>query len=551
MKNPTLLACAFALLLASFSSPGTLYGQRLKDKRIRFPYVSFPEKKLPENFLTYSVNMYGSAMVEGGSNSESAGNRIYMDAFKRVSPYGDKGGGHLRIVVNTGAVIQGTPEFKSQKNTTKDSKTGKETVTYTYWYAVPYSAGPSFQIFDPEGNVLESGGGALSEVKNTQSYSNSNDLTKNYATLLNGLRKSYAAEVTNNMIGRVNGVLAKKYDFRKTYDTPELYLLVNHDTEDDYERYFDQLEQECKRLDAAAPTDSFQAAFKGALDFYKKEAEVNAKGDKKMARVYEAANFNAALLSYYLGDFETAVRYAQRVLDQEEGKHRKAKEIVDGVAEIKKQMEFHKIYSMHYSRDLSNAMAPAAMKALEIAKEEEAAANNTLGGSILLKGQTIEGIFKSEKSAADFDFSENGNTKFVASADNKAYSLSSADIEAFKIGDRQFVRIMFATCIKGKTPAALQIMEEVYSSDKIKLYKHYPTTGATTDGKIEFALKKNAEAEPVSLYDTRFLLLKKGLANYFADCADLKELCEQGEITNDQEGLLKAVRIYAEVCKAP
>jgi hypothetical protein len=123
------------------------------------------------------------------------------------------------------------------------------------------------------------------------------------------------------------------------------------------------------------------------------------------------------------------------------------------------------------------------------------------------------------------------------------------EITAFSIGDRTFVKRTFTPCAKGKANPATHVMEEIYNSEKIVLYKYYPSGGALSDAKTEFAFKKKAEDNPVSLYDTQFLILKKGLANYFTDCADLKAMCEEGGIENEQESLLKAARIYSEVCQ--
>ena len=75
----------FLLLVATLLA-GTAFGQRLKDKRAKITYVSLPEKKLPESYTTYSVAVYGSTMVEGGWNADSAEKSINMDVqrFARV-----------------------------------------------------------------------------------------------------------------------------------------------------------------------------------------------------------------------------------------------------------------------------------------------------------------------------------------------------------------------------------------------------------------------------------------------------------------------------------
>jgi len=158
----TILPIIFLLFTSS------LFGQRLKDKRAKFSYVTLPSEKLPDNYNTYSVNVYGRALVVGGSNSDAAGKSITMDGFKKVAHHGRDGGGHLRVVVNTGSVSEGRASIKSRKETKTDSKTKKTTTTYYYWYELPYSAGPTYTIYDPEGNVLDSGGKGYSDTEKTR-----------------------------------------------------------------------------------------------------------------------------------------------------------------------------------------------------------------------------------------------------------------------------------------------------------------------------------------------------------------------------------------------
>jgi hypothetical protein len=103
----------FLLLLAICATAASpLFGQRLKDKRAQINYVALPAKTLPADYTTYSVRVHGGSIAESGSNSQGLANQIVMDGFKRVNH--DDGGGHLRIVVNTGYVSMGRAEYKSK-----------------------------------------------------------------------------------------------------------------------------------------------------------------------------------------------------------------------------------------------------------------------------------------------------------------------------------------------------------------------------------------------------------------------------------------------------
>ena len=539
------------LSLAFLFFASSLFGQKIKDKRVRITYVSLPSEKLPDTHKTYSVSVYGSNLSTAGMSAKGAANAIKMDGFKRVADEGPNGGGHLRVVVYTGYTSQGRADFQSKKSVKKNKETGKETVTYSYWYDVPLSSSPSFKIIDPAGNILQQGSLNMSETKKTKTYSSSSTLRKNYQGLVSGLRKAYAKEAVDKIVSKARGVLKGKYDFNKKSEAEQIYLVKKHDSEDGFTKYYDQINEEWHKLDAATSTDVLKEKFGDALAFYEKQAEMNPGGDKKLKRVFKAANYNAAVLNLYLDDFEEAVRYANRVIAQDDdGKDRRAENIIKSVQSIKKKMDLHGVTTMHYVRDLSDAAPPSVLQAIELEKEELKENNDLLEGHIIINGEKVTGTFASDKEAEELNFGKNGNTSFMVQegAEKKEYDLTSSEISAFTIGDRSFTKVKYAPCAKGKTDPSDCILEEIYTSDKITLLKYYPDGGALADEKPEYALKKAADASPVSLYDTQFLMLKKGLSKYFADCPDLASMCEEGEFKNDEESLLKAARIYAEVC---
>ena len=214
-------------------------------------------------------------------------------------------------------------------------------------------------------------------------------------------------------------------------------------------------------------------------------------------------------------------------------------------------MELHGINSMHYIRDLSNAKAPAKVKEFEEEKEELESANNSLAGAITLNGKEVKGSVMQAKDSEEMVFGEKGNTKFTVETDGKIkeYDLTSEEISGFTLGERKFIKTRFSPSAKGESEAVMSILEEIYTSDKITLYKYYSSSGVMADEKTEFAFKKANDEFPLSLYDTRFLLWKKGIAKYFEDCGDLKDMCAAGEIKMNKDDLLKAARIYSELCE--
>jgi tetratricopeptide (TPR) repeat protein len=518
----------------------------MKDKRVDIKYVSLPTDKLPPDYLTYSVSVYGHNLYAAGLSAESVGSVISMNGFKRVE--GDEFG-HLRISINTGSTTCGRPAFKSKTTTTKNDK-GVETKTTTYWYEMTCSSGTSYKISDPESSVLASGSNSHSNTLKTSEFSSSSSMNNQYESLISGLRSGFEKDVAMSAARIAQAVLVKKYDFAYTRDDPQFYFIKKHPAEDEFEANLEKTIDIFKNMSAATPSSEGLEKMEPIIAFWKKYGEKDPGADKDLMDVYIACNSNLANTYYYLDQFDEAERYATRVLKVDQ-KDKRTSRLLEQMAKTRELMNFHDIHTMHYSRDLTSALPPSKVKAIEEEKEEIKEENNSLAGLLILKGDSLKGFFVRSKDQSEFMFGPNGNTKFILDTPNaiKEHDITSPEVSEFSIGDRNFKKINFSPSAKGKTEPSLQILEELYNSDKIKLYKYYPVSGVLSNEQYEFAFQKPGDLNPISLMDTKFLLWEKGLAAYFSDCEDLKAMCLSGSFKMEEDDLLKAARIYSEVCQ--
>ncbi len=548
MKNNFIMKANLLLLLFVGIFVHASFAQKLKDKRIGFSYVKLPSDRLPEDFMTYSVSVYGRNIPDGGFSANGLAKGIKMNSFKRLD--GSPGNhGHLRVSVQTGYTTAGSPDFKSRTDTKKD-KEGNETKTTYYWYEFPFSSSGSYKIVDPTGKNLASGNTGSSRTMKTSETTNSAALRKAYSKHKSEQRKAFARSAANNSVTKASNALIGKYDFHHDKVWHQIYWIKKHSTETNFVKYFDLTKKVFAAAKAGTPASELKTQMQAALDFWQEIAAKDPGGDKKMKRVYKAANHNLAVVSYYLDDLAGAKKYAEAVI-KSEGKDKRSAAMISKINATQKLMAFHEINTVHYTRDLSNAIAPSKVQELEEIKEEIATNNNTIEGTIIVEGEVLKGSIIQEKEAKDIFFGEDGNTKFVVEMDNdiKEFNLAHEDVASFKIGDRSFVKMNFTPSAKGKTETKKHILEEVYISDKINLYQYFPSTGKLGDEKTEFAFQKKGAEQPTSLMATQFLILKKGLANYFSDCADLKDMCSTGDIKMDKDDLIKAARIYSELCE--
>ncbi len=524
-------------------------GQRLRDESLWIKYIQLPPNKLPDDYLTYSSFISGQIMVKAGYSSQSAAKSLTMDGFKRVPDNGIKGG-HLRLVISTGSVSRDSPEFKS-KTTKSKTKDGKEVSKTTYYYLYGFQALGTYTIYNAEGEQLVSESIPVNQSYESPEFSDAAALRKQMNKYFNEYDKKFAIAALNSMKNTGNSVLRSRYDYQNARKRHELYVIKKHASEDQWEKHYNNVKDVFETADYATSSDEILQGLNKSIEYYEMQGSKNPRDDKKLKRIYEAANYNLALIYTFTDQPDKALEHANMVLESE-GKDAKTKRLIEFITSNMERMNALGIQTLHHYRALENAIPPHQVEAMEEEMEELTENANTSEAVVQVNDEeSISGTITLDKEAEDLIFGEGGNVKFVLEEDGeiKEIDLCSDEVTGFAIGDRTFMKINFAPSAKGKEEASIQILEEVYSSEKINVYKYYPCTGALSADKPELALKKAGDESPISLESTQFLLWNKGLSQYFGDCEDLKIMCEEGGLEKSLDDMIKAARIYAELCE--
>jgi|GEM_PF-1538211 len=536
------------LLIGLFIFGNTGFAQKLKDKVIQIPYVTLPTKKLPVNYNTYSVNVRGGAFNFSTRDPFSTAQSIQMDGFKRLSGQGSDFG-HLRIYATSSTPYIGVITPRSKTTKVKD-KNGVERTVTTYWYEFPIQAFTSYQIVDPEGNVIASGKDIDNKniVTRRTSIRSTASIGK-YNREIEKERNKFTNTLINKMVTRVNTAIRNQLDFDNRKARENFYYIKGGPLEKQTQEIFNEAKIVWESRDASSSVIETNEMLMDVLKAWSELASRKPGDDNKLKRVYKAANYNMAISYFYLDDLEKARFYAQKVIDSE-GKDKPSNQLLKRIEKLEKRMELHGIYTQHYVRDLSNAVGPVQVNAFEEEQEEIQENNNTLDGYILFNNNQINGQFVSTKGVEELIFGKDGNTNFVVTegTTTKEYDLTETEISSFKIGERSFIKTMFSPSSKGKEEAQMHILEILYTADAIQLYKYYSSQGALADNDTEYAYQKANDRFPLSLFDTQFLLFDKGMSQYFQSCPELSKLCADGRYTMDEDSLLQAARVFAEVC---
>ena len=535
------------LILFTLSSFITVDAQKLRDDPIKFKFVNLPQRLLPDDHKTYSVNVRGDLFAQAGSNTVATSKSIKMDGFKRIAGTGQNGG-HLRTEIYGSEIRYGDPSSKTRTVSSKD-KAGKVTKSHYYYYEVPARGSSNFRVYNPQGEVIYRGDFTHNEILKTSEARSTKARYDNRNRDIQSAVSKHAASAKSGVVGSAQKGL-KLYDYDYEEDRYNMYLIRKHASEDQWTKHYENVKAIFAESTYYTASSELKDKLSPAIEFYEKQAKKDPRGDKKLKRIYKAATYNLALLHYSIDEFDIARSYTAKVIKSEK-KDRRSRLLNEQMDKWETRMKKIEINTIHYERDLTNAIPPAEMAALEAEKEEMEENSTTTEGSIFRGTEEIVGTWSLDSEAKDLVFGEGGNIKFIVEdgAEMNEINLVDPDISKFVVAERIFKKTRFVPSAKGGTEASMEILEEVYSSDRIKLFKFYPSTGGLSDDKPEFAYQKTGDEFPISLESTQFLLLKKGLANYFSDCPDLAEMATEGGIEKTKDSLIKAARVYSELCK--
>jgi hypothetical protein len=535
-------------LLFSFQ----LSAQKLKTERIDVAYTQLPATPLDNDFTTYKVNLYGSGYLNGHSIFEGgkitrAGleKSIHLGGFKK-----EGGNAHVRVNISVGSARTVKNEIGKKVTTTK-SKDGKEKKTTSYFMQYHYYIPVKYMVYDYHGNLLHevyvTDASNVEQIKggSFSTYSKAyEDWKKRRFNKLNNSGASYV----RNAVSSVNSGLNYKYGYPKRTSREEIKVTKKTDA-DKYMEAYSTAKAAFAKVKADAPSETLAADVQPAIDFWMDYKKYPA-GDKKLKRLRYANLYNLTKVYYWMDDIENAEKYAKEciAIGYKEGP---VKRHLSDIENLKKSFKVNNVTSRHFFIDVASATPPS--NNVEVAAPEEEEDNASMKGiMVLTNGEEIEGdVVVNTEDGNDLVFGPKGNVAFNYKADGKDVSntLNPVEVQEFSFNGRSFKVMDFTPGAKGNKTAGKHILEVIYDSPRIQLYKYFPYDDQLGDKKVEFALMKRGEAAPTSTSSTAFLLFKKGLAKYFEDCPDLAEIATAGEVAHTEEGLVQAARIYAEVCE--
>ncbi len=543
----TKLDCTSFLVLFILVST-SLFGQRTKSEYIRIPYTQLPEMVLDEEMQTYSVIVQGiDGSNFGHRDIEEVIEYFKMDGFKRL-----ENGGHLRIVYSQDQPLYLSKTAHKEKHTRKD-KNDREYTYYTYNYTFSFQVLGSVRVVDYNGTELYSKKYNKSNSVSGREYKSANERSKYLESDRNSALKEFARTSYGSFQKSARSQVRKKFDYDHEEMGEKFYWIKKSEDEEKSEAVTKELNDILKAL---KPTELPKDVKSKLIEFSDYYEELGNKyydlglTKKKYMRIAWDMLRNSQLIHYIVGNYDQSLELANRLLEMDV-QDKFSKMIVKKVEGTIVDCEKHGVENLYFERDLENAIPPEKVKELEMKMEETLSENNVLDGYLVdLNQDTLYGKFYVKKESNQLIFGKNSNVLFKTEESNDAEEINIEldSINNMFIGEQNFSRASMKSYASGVEKSSNYLLREIYTSEKISLFEIQLQDVLVNNNVKEYAVQKGEE-ECLSLLSTQFLLLNKGLAKYFSDCEDLKTMCENGDFKLSELDLMKAVRIYDQLCE--
>ncbi len=546
------------LIAISFIFTQDLSAQKIKDQRISFEYTRLPSNPLDPTFTTYSSVVYGSdyGLENLGIDRNGAADSYFtLGGFKRVGQ-----GGHFRISCYVGYPTTLSTETTSYTKTITNKDKTKSKVT-RYKKTIVYRAPVRYKVEDYQGNVITSG--SMNEKKSFvfgEGASSSSALSSSWRNSRQREMSGRYKKAVKDAMSSASGTIRALYGYSIKKRTAQIEILGKKDKgTEEFMSAYETTKAAFANMKANEKPDKVKEEVRPALEFYMAEKNKWSAADKKERKVRSACVYNLATIFYWLDELDEARKYANECVEIDY-KPGRGKTLIRGIDATKKLFDTNNTTSRHPYFDLSNATPPGmasfgGLDAVEDGPGGGGGAAKALTGFIVDKNDVkVPGDFVvAAAEGEELKFGPQGNISFDYMQDGRKTSaaLSPMDLKEFSLNERNFMVMDFVPGAKGNTESKTSIMELLYDGGSIKVLKYYPYDDALGDQSVEYAFHKKGDATPTSTSSTTFLLFNKGLQKYFADCADLAEVAGTGEFKKTEDDIIRAARVYAEMCKAP
>jgi hypothetical protein len=368
----------FFLLSAILFCSSLIIAQKVDLDKFKFKtaYLRLPNNPLPEEYTTFSTKFIANGINlndAGYSDRESSLEAAYfkVNGFKRVA-----NGGHFTIKVQIDGYDFGKPTTEKKEEKTKN-KEGVETITTTYRVVFRYFVPMMYTITDLNGKVLQDGAltdGGREKTYESSYYSTTAALEKywneNAASIKRGLLGGYISEKLSAFEARLN----REFGYNPVAESDILWMTDSpkHPENKAYQKACADAKAALEEMTTTKPVNLVK--MKPIIAYFDSLLMKYAKDEKSEKKLRYGAWYNMSTIYYWLEDYTNAIRCSEGLIANDYDKS-DGKALREMSAKMKTRMATSPIKTIHYTRDITNAMAPSMT---ETQKEEDQMRQNAL-----------------------------------------------------------------------------------------------------------------------------------------------------------------------------
>ncbi|HQU58156.1 MAG TPA: hypothetical protein PLU64_03145 [Saprospiraceae bacterium] len=544
--------------------------QRVDIKRQAVPvqYIALPQAPLNPEFTAYSATISAKPdLLRSCGLTEDWLQRNYLSipGFNKLNQ-----GGHFHVELVMDDFIFSQQGFKNKTATFKD-KDGKETKTSTHWMEIVYALPASLKVTDQDQNVIAERN--LSSAANTRTYK-----SKTFSSYQNiksfwdrnqqGEIAKFKKELIQSHFIAARDFLYNNYGFRPVTNANSVFEALNSKKHPAYEAHqeaLSTLEEAFKLMRPNEPLDAVRAAAEPSLRFWLAEKDRYGTEDKQEAKLRHACLYNLANAYFWLEELELAEQYALEAIAVD-AKGR-AEEFPSSIEKLRQALAQTGKTSRHFAvEELAEedieAAAETAYETEKDSKLEEYKQDKLRKQGVHPQAERVEGKMKytggneveciffldpSRGPELSFLPGNQGNVK-AATESESDYAFLKIDpslLASFEIGERRFQCLEYSPAAQVSLSKNPQIMEVLYESDRVTIYKFYPVATAKAGNTVtELALQKQGNNGITSLGGVKFLNWKKGLSKLFDDCPEVSNQASAGAYQRNEKDLIRLAEAY-------
>jgi hypothetical protein len=345
----------FKTIIFVLALPCIAFTQKLDidGKKVKANFLRLPEKTLPATVKTYTAKIDGIAYVSPWGLDPDAVKEefLQLDGFQKVEADGD-----LAMEIKMTPIRFLDFRINNSKTDTKDSKTGKVTTTYKYWYEITYEKGFSGKLLDKTNKVLwdysRGLGGLMRSTTDTYKsteYSNYKDASDAYSNNRVNLNRDIAGREIRSNFGAIRSAVNKEYGYSPIVETFTVYVT---DTEKHAENAnFIKTYEDCKYavegIEATELTEATTTSLAPVIDYYKSVAEKYKADEKADSKLRYACYYNLANIALILDRPDEAILWANKLIENDYDK-KDGKGIIKDAEALKELFKKYSITSRRF-----------------------------------------------------------------------------------------------------------------------------------------------------------------------------------------------------------